>query len=60
MPTYSPNAVAEHAVGLMLALNRRIHRAYNRTREGNFTLNGLVGFDMKQATVGVVGTGAIG
>jgi D-lactate dehydrogenase len=60
VPAYSPNAVAEHAVGLMLCLNRRYHRAYNRVREGNFSLNGLIGFDMKGKTVGVVGTGKIG
>jgi D-lactate dehydrogenase len=60
VPAYSPYAVAEHAVGLMLALNRRIHRAYNRVREGNFSLEGLLGFDMHGKTVGIVGTGAIG
>lgn len=60
VPAYSPYAVAEHAVGLMLTLNRRIHRAYNRVREGNFALDGLLGFDMHGKTVGVVGTGKIG
>lgn len=60
VPEYSPHAVAEHAVGLMLALNRRINRAYNRVREGNFELNGLLGFDMHGRTVGVFGTGRIG
>lgn len=60
VPAYSPHAVAEHTVGLMLALNRRIHRAYNRVREGNFELDGLLGFDMHGRTVGVVGTGQIG
>ena len=60
VPAYSPHAVAEHTVGLMLALNRRIHKAYNRVREGNFELTGLVGFDMHGKTVGVVGTGTIG
>lgn len=60
VPAYSPHAVAEHAVALMLALNRKIHRAYNRVREGNFLLNGLLGFDMYQRTVGIVGTGRIG
>jgi len=60
VPAYSPYAVAEHAVGLMLALNRRIHHAHNRVREGNFSLNGLVGFDMHGKTAGVVGTGKIG
>jgi D-lactate dehydrogenase len=57
---YSPYAVAEFAVGLMLALNRKIHRAYNRVREGNFLLDGLMGFDMNGKTVGIVGTGKIG
>lgn len=57
---YSPYAVAEHAVALMLALNRRTHRAFNRVREGNFSIDGLTGFDMHGKTVGVVGTGKIG
>ena len=57
VPAYSPHAVAEHAVALILALNRRLHRAYNRTREGDFTLHGLTGFDLVGKTVGVVGTG---
>jgi len=60
VPAYSPHAVAEHAVGLMLALNRHIHRAYNRVREMNFSIDGLMGFDVRGKTVGVVGTGAIG
>jgi D-lactate dehydrogenase len=60
VPAYSPHAVAEHAVGLLLALNRRIHRAYNRVREGNFALEGLLGFDLFGKTVGVIGTGVIG
>jgi D-lactate dehydrogenase len=60
VPAYSPNAVAEHAVALILALNRNIHRAYNRVREGNFDLNGLVGFDVLGKTIGIVGTGRIG
>lgn len=60
VPAYSPHAVAEHTVGLMLALNRRLHRAYNRVRESNFELDGLMGFDMHGKTVGVVGTGKIG
>ena len=60
VPAYSPYAVAEHTVGLMLTLNRKIHRAYNRVREGNFSLDGLLGFDMHGRTVGVVGTGRIG
>lgn len=58
--SYSPYAVAEFAVGLILALNRKIHRAYNRTREGNFELDGLLGFDLHGCTVGVIGTGKIG
>jgi D-lactate dehydrogenase len=57
---YSPNSVAEFAVGLLLALNRKIFRAYNRTREGNFELDGLMGFDLVGRTVGVIGTGKIG
>ncbi len=57
---YSPNSVAEFAVGLLLALNRKIHRAYNRTREGNFELDGLMGFDLFGRTVAVIGTGKIG
>lgn len=60
VPEYSPHAVAEHAVALILSLNRKIHRAYNRVREGNFSLNGLVGFDLNKKTVGVIGTGRIG
>lgn len=60
VPAYSPNAVAEHAIGLLLTLNRKIHRAYNRVREQNFSLNGLVGFDLAGRTIGVVGTGKIG
>jgi len=60
VPAYSPHAVAEHAVALMLALNRKVHRAYYRTRDNNFTLNGLLGFDMHGKTVGIVGTGKIG
>ncbi|RMF39413.1 MAG: 2-hydroxyacid dehydrogenase [Planctomycetota bacterium] len=60
VPAYSPHAVAEHAVAMILCLNRRIHRAYVRVREGNFSLNGLIGFDLAGKTVGVVGTGAIG
>ena len=57
---YSPNSVAEFAVGLILVLNRKIHRAYNRTREGNFELDGLMGFDLVGRTVAVIGTGKIG
>ncbi len=60
VPAYSPHAVAEYAVGLLLTLNRRIHRAYNRVREHNFSLNGLVGFDLAHKIVGIVGTGKIG
>jgi D-lactate dehydrogenase len=60
VPGYSPHAVAEHTIALMLALNRKLHRAYNRVREGNFALDGLVGFDMHGKTVGVIGTGQIG
>ena len=60
VPAYSPYAVAEHTIALMLALNRKLHRAYNRVREGNFALDGLIGFDMHGKTVGVIGTGQIG
>ncbi len=60
VPAYSPHAVAEHTVALLLALNRRIFRAYNRVREQNFSLNGLVGFDLHGKTIGLVGTGRIG
>jgi D-lactate dehydrogenase len=60
VPAYSPHAVAEHTVGLILTLNRKIHRAYSRVREGNFSLQGLLGFDLYGRTVGVVGTGQIG
>ena len=60
VPAYSPEAVAEHTVGLMMTLNRRIHRAYQRTREANFSLEGLIGFNMHGRTVGVIGTGKIG
>ncbi|MFQ1023877.1 2-hydroxyacid dehydrogenase [Avibacterium paragallinarum] len=60
VPAYSPEAVAEHTVGLMLTLNRKIHRAYQRTREANFSLEGLAGFNMHGRTVGVIGTGKIG
>ena len=59
VPAYSPHAVAEHAVALMLALNRKVHRAYWRTRDGNFSLHGLLGFDMYGKTAGIVGTGKI-
>ena len=60
VPAYSPHAVAEHAMALLLSLIRNIHRAYNRVREGNFTLDGLLGFDLSGKTVGIVGTGKIG
>ncbi|MAS35038.1 MAG: hydroxyacid dehydrogenase [Anaerolineaceae bacterium] len=60
VPAYSPYAVAEHTVGLILTLNRKTHRAYARVREGNFELDGLLGFDIHGLTVGVVGTGKIG
>ena len=60
VPAYSPHAVAEHTIGLLLTLNRKIHRAYNRVRELNFSLSGLVGFDLHGKTVGIVGTGRIG
>ena len=60
VPEYSPYAVAEHTVTLILALNRKIHRAYARVREGNFALDGLLGFDLRGRTVGIVGTGRIG
>jgi D-lactate dehydrogenase len=60
VPAYSPHAVAEHTVGLVLTLNRHIHRAFNRVREGNFALEGLLGFDLHGKTVGVIGTGKIG
>lgn len=60
VPAYSPHAVAEHAVALMLTLNRKTHKAYNRVREGNFSLDKLIGFDVYGKTVGVIGTGKIG
>ena len=60
VPKYSPHAVAEHTVGLMLMLNRHLHKAYNRIREGNFSLHGLMGFDLYKQTVGLIGTGQIG
>lgn len=59
VPAYSPHAVAEYAVSLMLSLNRKIYRAVNRTREGNFTLHGLLGFDMYGKTAGIIGMGRI-
>ncbi|GAB1484004.1 2-hydroxyacid dehydrogenase [Treponema sp.] len=60
VPSYSPHAVAEHALALLMALNRKTHKAYNRTRDGNFALSGLVGFDLYGKTAGIVGTGQIG
>jgi D-lactate dehydrogenase len=60
VPAYSPHAIAEHTVGLMLMLNRKLHRAHTRVREGNFSLQGLMGFDLHGKTVGLVGTGRIG
>jgi lactate dehydrogenase-like 2-hydroxyacid dehydrogenase len=60
VPVYSPYAVAEHAIALLLTLNRKVHRAFNRVRELNFSLHGLVGFDLYGKTAGIVGTGKIG
>jgi D-lactate dehydrogenase len=60
VPAYSPYAVAEHAIALILTLNRKIYRAYNRVRDDNFSLEGLIGFDLHGSTVGIVGTGKIG
>ncbi|MCF7804707.1 MAG: 2-hydroxyacid dehydrogenase [Candidatus Marinimicrobia bacterium] len=60
VPAYSPEAVAEHTLGLIMALNRKIHRAYARVREGNFSLDGLLGFNLHEQTVGIIGTGKIG
>lgn len=60
VPRYSPHAVAEHTVGLILTLNRKIHKAYNRVRENNFSIDGLLGFDLHGRTFGIIGTGAIG
>ena len=60
VPAYSPSAVAEHALALILTLNRKVHKAYNRVREGNFSLERLTGFNISGKTIGVVGTGAIG
>lgn len=60
VPAYSPYAVAEHTIALLLCLNRKIHRAFNRVREGNFSLHGLVGYDVFGKTFGIVGTGRIG
>jgi len=60
VPAYSPEAVAEHAVALILTLNRKTHKAYNRVREGNFSLKNLIGFNLNNKTVGIIGTGQIG
>ncbi|MGB3557659.1 MAG: 2-hydroxyacid dehydrogenase [Geitlerinemataceae cyanobacterium] len=60
VPAYSPYAVAEHAIGLILMLNRKLYRAYNRVRDDNFSLDGLLGFDLHGSTVGIIGTGKIG
>ncbi|MFT4202296.1 MAG: 2-hydroxyacid dehydrogenase [Chitinophagaceae bacterium] len=60
VPAYSPEAVAEHAMAMILTLNRKIHKAYNRIREQNFSLNGLLGFNIHKKTIGIVGTGNIG
>jgi len=60
VPAYSPHAVAEHALALILTLNRKTHKAYNRVREGNFSLERLTGFDLYEKTIGVIGTGKIG
>ena len=60
VPAYSPEAVAEHTIALILTLNRKTHKAYNRVREGNFSLQNLIGFDLYKKTIGVVGTGKIG
>jgi D-lactate dehydrogenase len=60
VPAYSPYAIAEHSMGMILLLNRKLHRAYIRTRDHNFSLEGLTGFDLKDKTVGIVGTGKIG
>ncbi|PKP09211.1 MAG: hydroxyacid dehydrogenase [Bacteroidetes bacterium HGW-Bacteroidetes-4] len=60
VPAYSPYAVAEHTLGMILALNRKLHKAYTRVRDGNFALDGLLGFDIHNKTIGVIGTGKIG
>lgn len=60
VPAYSPHAVAEHAMALLLSLNRKIHKAYNRTRDFNFSINGLTGIDLYGKTAGIIGTGKIG
>ncbi len=60
VPAYSPHAVAEHTVALILSLNRKIHRAYYRVRDNNFSISGLIGFDLYEKTAGIIGTGKIG
>ncbi|WP_350609630.1 NAD(P)-dependent oxidoreductase, partial [Pseudoalteromonas sp. 41-MNA-CIBAN-0057] len=60
VPAYSPEAVAEHCVALMLTLSRKTHKAYNRVREDNFDLNGLLGFNLHNKTIGIIGCGKIG
>ncbi len=60
VPAYSPEAVAEHAVGILMCLNRRLHKAYQRTRDANFSLDGLIGFNFYGKTIGIIGTGKIG
>lgn len=60
VPAYSPHAVAEHTMAILMTLNRKIHKAYNRTRQNNFSLEGLLGFDLYQKTIGIVGFGKIG
>ena len=60
VPSYSPSSVAEYAIGMFLTLNRKIHKAYTKTRDYNFSLNGMVGFDLKGKTIGIIGTGKIG
>ena len=60
VPAYSPYAIAEHTIALLLTINRKTHKAYNRTREGNFNIDGLMGFDLHGKTIGIIGTGKIG
>jgi D-lactate dehydrogenase len=60
VPAYSPHAVAEYTMALLMTLNRKTHKAYNRTRENNFSLEGLLGFDMNGKTIGIIGFGKIG
>ena len=60
VPSYSPRAVAEYALGLLFAVNRKIHRAYVRTRDFNYNINGLMGMDLVNRTIGIIGTGKIG